>query len=514
MDKIFANASQVLIWLGEPPSGERMPLELMQLLINTIYIPLKVEENKMFATRFKTMSNADLERNLGIPPPDSSDWRDARSLLRNLWFERAWVYQEVMLARNAQVIYGPDSVTFSPKKDEYPMGFSPFVYAVEYLSHRHVADVSSAPYTQHFRGVGAKRLCVDYDLRRDEDYPYSRELLTLMRRQRSCKDTDPRDKVFAVLGIASDRSQLGFFPDYTASLTRVYTHTASDIIKNDGNLDILHCVELHDRSSSELPSWVPDWRQSFTASEHHLLYNERATQYRTTGCSRVVRNEGSNMSRLSLQGVKFDAIHRLGPVAWYEPKKALNAVVLDGGGWSQIATESFPGGFYAATGESVGQAFARTRIWDRQWQPSKRRKRLTRTEYRTLPEIAFQEGSGNLRDLLIRDSIDRLVRDKTRNQVFFITSKVYMGLGPHGMQEGDQIYLLLGGLLPFVLRPNPDDSTFKLVGICYVHGIMDGEGLLEARARQDPTYDKSNTAWLNELGKGPFPFETEEVVLV
>lgn len=56
-----------------------------------------------------------------------------------------------------------------------------------------------------------------------------------------------------------------------------------------------------------------------------------------------------------------------------------------------------------------------------------------------------------------------------------ITAAKCVGLFPLAAQEGDKIFILEGGFTPFLLRPVEGDGTFKLVGECYVHGIMKGE---------------------------------------
>ncbi|KAH7369985.1 hypothetical protein BKA65DRAFT_487486, partial [Rhexocercosporidium sp. MPI-PUGE-AT-0058] len=61
----------------------------------------------------------------------------------------------------------------------------------------------------------------------------------------------------------------------------------------------------------------------------------------------------------------------------------------------------------------------------------------------------------------------------TRARVFFLTKKGYMGLGPAGMLPGDRVFTLIGGDVPFAIRPVGEE--FELVGEAYVHGIMDGE---------------------------------------
>jgi len=50
----------------------------------------------------------------------------------------------------------------------------------------------------------------------------------------------------------------------------------------------------------------------------------------------------------------------------------------------------------------------------------------------------------------------------------------YLGLGPKSASIGDQIVLLKGGRVPYVLR-NAGSNKFEVVGECYVHGVMQGE---------------------------------------
>lgn len=66
---------------------------------------------------------------------------------------------------------------------------------------------------------------------------------------------------------------------------------------------------------------------------------------------------------------------------------------------------------------------------------------------------------------------------------FIITEKGYMGLAPPECQAGDDLVVLFGGDVPFVLRRRTGNvEEFELVGEAHVQGIMDGEviQLLEA----------------------------------
>jgi hypothetical protein len=54
------------------------------------------------------------------------------------------------------------------------------------------------------------------------------------------------------------------------------------------------------------------------------------------------------------------------------------------------------------------------------------------------------------------------------------TSKKYLGLAPHWLRPGDEVWILERALVPFILRPC-DDQQYRTVGEAYVHGIMHGE---------------------------------------
>lgn len=73
-------------------------------------------------------------------------------------------------------------------------------------------------------------------------------------------------------------------------------------------------------------------------------------------------------------------------------------------------------------------------------------------------------------------------QSKMINHRFFITNTGLIGRGPVDVAPGDEVFILLGGNMPFILRRSnlstyaPEIGSFHtLVGDAYVHGIMDGE---------------------------------------
>ncbi len=65
---------------------------------------------------------------------------------------------------------------------------------------------------------------------------------------------------------------------------------------------------------------------------------------------------------------------------------------------------------------------------------------------------------------------------------FCITKQGYMGLVPPLCKPGDLVYIILGAETPYIVcrRRSADQSTYELLGECYVHGMMDGEMLADA----------------------------------
>jgi hypothetical protein len=65
----------------------------------------------------------------------------------------------------------------------------------------------------------------------------------------------------------------------------------------------------------------------------------------------------------------------------------------------------------------------------------------------------------------------------------FRTRQGILGIGPPSMTEDDEIWMLHGGDVPFVLRPyyGAGDDRFKFISDCYLHGYTYGEKL-----REDP----------------------------
>jgi hypothetical protein len=68
----------------------------------------------------------------------------------------------------------------------------------------------------------------------------------------------------------------------------------------------------------------------------------------------------------------------------------------------------------------------------------------------------------------------------------YITEAGFLGAIPSAAKEGDHIAVMSGGRLPLIIRPvyksvwrKCEKFTYRVIGPCYVHGIMDGEAYPE-----------------------------------
>ena len=91
----------------------------------------------------------------------------------------------------------------------------------------------------------------------------------LLQKHRYSKSTDPRDKVYAFLGLANSKmapfhtNPTAITPDYKLSVQQVYMQTAKALLKSYGNLSVLsHVEDASIRRITGLPSWVPDYSVS------------------------------------------------------------------------------------------------------------------------------------------------------------------------------------------------------------------------------------------------------------
>jgi hypothetical protein len=130
-------------------------------------------------------------------------------------------------------------------------------------------------------------------------------LYPMLVRSRTSDATDPRDKLYAVLGLVDEREDAGLQPDYTLGVEEVYTRLAKTIITRSQSLDCLGSAGLV--RNHGVPSWVPDW----------TVQHDRTPQpfYRTDRCwndDDTIKSQGNifNASKDTTPEIAFDRMDK------------------------------------------------------------------------------------------------------------------------------------------------------------------------------------------------------------
>jgi hypothetical protein len=63
----------------------------------------------------------------------------------------------------------------------------------------------------------------------------------------------------------------------------------------------------------------------------------------------------------------------------------------------------------------------------------------------------------------------------SRGRIFFRSRTGHVGFAPQATRRGDVLCVFPGYTVPFVIRPAERRIQYKLIGACYVHGLMKGK---------------------------------------
>lgn len=291
-------------------------------------------------------------------------------------------------------------------------------------------------------------------------------LLEVLERSRGYSISDPRDRIFALIGLAKDGPQLGISPDYNKPVYEVFTETALAIIRNTGSLDLLMITSLHGKSP-EMPSWVPDWSVStelcptYSRIFHAAADSTAIVQIEQEARIPSLRITGTRVGRVSLVGhvwnLERQSIEDTKP-SFVAVKQFLTEMEDLTRKVRILYTDEEQRAEAVWATSSAGLELA----WDGSWQ-------TTKFSYSTYQSTI--QGT-----MVLEADAKRICATLSIRSIYrrpFIVDQGYLGLGPADVEEGDIVVVFLGVNVPFILRPVRD--KYALVGDCYVHGIMYGE---------------------------------------
>ncbi|OAQ65209.2 ankyrin repeat and SAM domain-containing protein 6 [Pochonia chlamydosporia 170] len=212
MGRIYQTATKVICWLGPADYETKALMESLRLL--------QQQSNQQKCRDWSQLWST-VQRSLAEKYPDLLDLQQKglEKLLNAPWFERVWILQEVANARAAQICCGTQAVS-SRVFTQAPN----LLQATVKSPCKEVLDIMPGP------------------LRQDSWWDETRDLYHLLQKFRGSKARDPRDKIFALLGMASDLQN-------TPHLIADYTKSVEDVILEAGRY--LYGAEISARMEIE-----------------------------------------------------------------------------------------------------------------------------------------------------------------------------------------------------------------------------------------------------------------------
>lgn len=424
MGRIYSKAESVVIWLGEEETGDHMAFEFVPILLSYLP-PLSADPG---------VTRQGLVARQAIPIVGSPGWIALSRIFSRQYFRRSWIIQEAALARHAVVYCGPYVIDWDllAAASSYQMGQ---LASDAENAHDAVAAIIELNHNDHGRGNNlVDALFMSYRF--------------------NC--TDPRDKVYAMLGLAQ---ALFLQPDYNSSVEDVYLRTTQSLVLALGNLDILCCVS-HPKRIVTLPSWVPDW-QAQVAVKRKLA----KSRVREPDAPHYQATFYDNTRTLKVDGWCVDTVAKVADVL------TLNESILDIG-WKSFVEETVRSGGRSCTeiywrtllaGESLPGTTSDEELRSAFEAWNNLHNRRFAGEYKPLTNLPDENEKGS--------EFDRAMTETCIGRRLFTTAQRNLGLGPSEARVGDVLCFLGNTSTPFVLRPK--ESYFELVGESYVHELVE-----------------------------------------
>ncbi|MCJ1306637.1 hypothetical protein MMC25_000280 [Agyrium rufum] len=435
----------------------------------------------------------------GVPSLSDPAWTAFQGLFKSSYFERLWILQEFVLAPQISIVYGIGQISATELID-----------SIFYLS-RYGSTTLDAYFSQ-CKWVGLTTLSlekhtINEKLHADDPNTFLIHKLNLGRTHRA---SDARDKIYALMGLSSDGNVYAPHIDYSQPYEVVYRNFAKLFVQNGHGIELLYQAGVTS-DSENLPSWVPDWNIIDRTLNRVVEHAEISTFKASTSSAAAMQIDDSGYT-LTLTAAVFDTVVSVSPIL--EPLDAnhetgspkIGLVIPD------ILSFFFSGLEFSRnltdypTMEDSLEIFLRTYIRGppidiSQNEMTRLRKGVRAMSQRLLIGKTFMDkDTTEKRDLYAElqqneEDLKGLFDAGTRQAFlrrFCITERGYFGLVPWRVQAGDQVAIIAGGPVPFVLRQAEDqkplEQVYRLVGDGYFHGLMHREA-----AALDGYVDKSVT---------------------
>ncbi|PMD43635.1 hypothetical protein L207DRAFT_510144 [Hyaloscypha variabilis F] len=516
MRRIYQKANQVVVWLGPATNRGDVAVRFLKLVF----------DNCPRGGEIAWFKNLMKGNDLAI------EWKALAGFLGRAWWNRIWIVQEIVLAKEALVLCGTASMTWTQLE-----------YSLHYTSNL-LDEIKTQVQDQ---GDHSKiRDCVRKIAR-----------LTAIRRRKDNLNvvdvfdnvggndcTDKRDKIYGLLGIIPDADLVCPRPDYGLPVEEVHRRAFGNLATETENLDFLSLIVNRPPNTrgggfpSNFPSWCPDMTSSYFRNIHRLntfliLPPQSQPQFCASGTEPAYARLSSNARIIRISGVRLDVVDGVFPgesgfrlnleltrqtqsqataygdedqtyeALWRSFVAGLNIYNASEGNYEapaqfgeffarqccnaerqhqSLIAEGIEVAFDINKPSSITSVFTpEDPAWPfNTWYKYNREaifagRSVRQWAERYTPHHIEIEGAVPLDQMPKWKDFSGSWGPANFGRRMVTTEKGYIGMALELSRRGDLVCLLFGCRMPVVLRP--EGEYFRFMGECYMHGLMFGEGM-------------------------------------
>ena len=495
MKDIFLQAQGCVSWLGK---GSENSDEVLEILFDLSLYNLRTREERLDLMK-ASRSNKEFF-SIGF-------WRDLLELVSRPYWTRLWIIQEIAVSHNNVFIRCGDRQLLWPFFCDAIMTlFSDIEWIIENASQKYDAlGIVDHNIGQLYNGMNRithlSRLA--FQNLEDTRNGHTREriifrdpdLYHLLWIAIQSEQTDPKDKVYGILGLVDQGIANLVSPNYALTITEIFTDFAKAVIMSTGKLNLLTMSRVGGKARLCLPTWVPDWTVT------PIVTSEMTNGVAFDACRGKEMQVSFSGDRLVCQGFIIDEVDGLG---YSGPKQE------DGTNPYSVSAR-YSKNPYETKGLQR-DAFCRTLVTGRNrigrpapesyaslldvpWNGSDST-RANKTYIHVFHEFrkknkSFRFGGQDFESYFPQQADNSIHEAPTENwhqdgdpvaravdvlwgRRLMTTNKGYLGLASRATQQGDLICILLGCDVPAILRLDGAGS-YSWIGEAYVQGIMEGQ---------------------------------------
>jgi hypothetical protein len=460
-------------------------------------------------------------------------WKARTRLLRQSYWSRGWIVQEVLLAEEVVVIYGGQFLNWE-SLIQTTVGAPPQLFSL--FSERHLEQMSIASIEAEDKASGQAagdlrqtlgkntkaQLMALGTLQFEMNNAGAVDLAVILYQTLDLDCSVKQDKVLCLLGMIRNPREILEEGQQEVTAQDILKRAAAVMLPSHPDF-VLQCGGIgYPRSVPGLPTWVPDWSAVSVHQNHpqallptyFVEMASKTTKLVTIDRYRTGMPPGDDPrpkptltvlgAQLTIHGTRISRIKRLSsPCLRSTPASVLNDADLV----AIIPFEKEIENPYPHCGrtQTAEEAFARTLVGDKWILPTndgaingglfpapshivdsyRKWKLMVAEQYESAAGLSEDEKWFRVLEQDSERHLDMSFDDWQRATEYYqqlmvsckrvgLTLDGHVCLVPHRAQLGDQIVVVPGIHRPIILRPCGSEQ-WELVGSCFVHGIMGGE---------------------------------------